>query len=349
MTLIEIKGPIMQKIPKYILYFFISTIAIFLIVFLVYTQSRQKSDYVVAEPNKINIKINRFDQELYQCKNVYEIVDLLKKYPEVTDKVFKLYPDQTYEELGNQIFDWLQKPDVKELFAEVTKKFANYNDIENELSIAFTNAKSIVQEMKIPTIFFVVSGMKIEFYSESDIIIIGIDNFLGKESKFRPFAEEYRLHIYEREYIVPTCVILYLSQYVKDNSADQSLIADMLFFGRVYALAEAVMPFISKNLIFSYTKAQLANIEDNEVYIWEHFLQSNLLYKKDSTEKNIYLEATPEIPEIYISCPGEVAKWLGYKIIKSYLKNNKSESLINLLNSSDLQEIFLKSKYKPYI
>ena len=44
--------------------------------------------------------------------------------------------------------------------------------------------------------------------------------------------------------------------------------------------------------------------------------------------------------------PGAIGRWLGYRIVDSYMKNNKIDlkELINL----DHYTIFKKSKYKPY-
>ncbi|MDA7779527.1 gliding motility lipoprotein GldB, partial [Flavobacteriaceae bacterium] len=43
--------------------------------------------------------------------------------------------------------------------------------------------------------------------------------------------------------------------------------------------------------------------------------------------------------------PGAIGRWLGYKIVDSYMKNNKTN--LNELLDLDHYTIFKKSKYKP--
>jgi hypothetical protein len=46
-------------------------------------------------------------------------------------------------------------------------------------------------------------------------------------------------------------------------------------------------------------------------------------------------------------CPPRIAMWMGWQIIKSYLKNNKDVSLNELMAENDVQKILNKSKYRP--
>jgi len=44
--------------------------------------------------------------------------------------------------------------------------------------------------------------------------------------------------------------------------------------------------------------------------------------------------------------PGQVGAWIGWQIVRSYMKNNNDISINELLNKK-AKEIFEQSKYKP--
>lgn len=46
-------------------------------------------------------------------------------------------------------------------------------------------------------------------------------------------------------------------------------------------------------------------------------------------------------------CPPRIAMWVGWQIVKSYMKNNKVVTLSDLMNETDAQKILSKSKYRP--
>jgi uncharacterized protein YjaZ len=39
--------------------------------------------------------------------------------------------------------------------------------------------------------------------------------------------------------------------------------------------------------------------------------------------------------------------WVGWQIVKSYMKSNKEVTLSDLMNEIDAQKILSKSKYRP--
>ena len=45
--------------------------------------------------------------------------------------------------------------------------------------------------------------------------------------------------------------------------------------------------------------------------------------------------------------PGKIGQWIGWNIVKSYVKNNPTVSLLEVLKKSEF-EIFQYSKYKPF-
>ena len=97
-----------------------------------------------------------------------------------------------------------------------------------------------------------------------------------------------------------------------------------------------------------YTAQQLLWCQENEVYMWEYFIQKQLLYNEDSKLLARFINPAPFSKfylEIDNESPGRVGTWLGWQIVRSYMDNNQVS--VAELMQKDAIEIFKKSKYKP--
>ncbi len=83
--------------------------------------------------------------------------------------------------------------------------------------------------------------------------------------------------------------------------------------------------------------------------MWRHFIENEMLYSEDP-KLNIRFIAPAPFSKFYLEIdndsPGRVGAWIGWQIVRSYMKNNNNVTLPELLKTN-AKEIFEKSKYKP--
>ena len=179
-------------------------------------------------------------------------------------------------------------------------------------------------------------------------IIIGLDYFLHKNSKYKPQdIPEYILYRYTPQHIIPMTMALYCSRYNQISNLDQTMISEMLDFGKLYFLLSRILPCTPKHLIIGYSKEEWDLIEKNEKTIYSVFVDRKLFFETNHLVKNKYLSERPQVFEVSPSCPGRIGRWLGWKIIKSYMENNPNIEIQNLLSNTDNKEIFFQSFYNP--
>ena len=98
-----------------------------------------------------------------------------------------------------------------------------------------------------------------------------------------------------------------------------------------------------------YTDDQLQWVVDNEVYMWQYFVEKQLLFNTDTALLQRFIEPGPFSKfylEIDNESPARIGVWLGWQIIKSYMDrypNTEIQALLNL----PAQTLFSKSNYKP--
>ena len=129
---------------------------------------------------------------------------------------------------------------------------------------------------------------------------------------------------------------------------DKTLLSQMVYAGKELYLKDVLLPEHTDADKIGYTPEQIKWCQENEGYMWRYFIEEKLLYNADSKLPNRFINVAPFSKfylEIDNESPGRVGTWVGWQIVRSFMKNNEV-SLPQLLQM-DATEIFNKSKYKP--
>jgi hypothetical protein len=150
--------------------------------------------------------------------------------------------------------------------------------------------------------------------------------------------------------IVPDCMYAWASSewnykdmgYQKDNA-----LTEILHEAKLLYFVKSMLPEHSDNLIFGFTAGQMKFCRNNEAMMWQYLVEHNLLFSSEQLTKR---KLTGEAPfTLYFSkeSPGRAAVWLGFRIIESYMINNKNTSLEDIMKNTDIQGILEKARYSP--
>src|SRR5690606_17747256 len=178
--------------------------------------------------------------------------------------------------------------------------------------------------------------------------IIGLDYYLGEGATFRPLEiPNYILSRYEKEYIVPSCVLLMSTRFNRLDQQDQSMLADMIYYGKSYYFAEQVLPDVPDSILIGYSAEEMDDLQIHQQTVWAHFIQNQLLYETSHFVKKKYMDERPKTLEIGNKAPGRIGVWLGWEIVSRFMEKNEDIMLPKLMEMKDAQYIFTQSKYKP--
>ncbi|MDP6908230.1 MAG: gliding motility lipoprotein GldB, partial [Flavobacteriales bacterium] len=83
--------------------------------------------------------------------------------------------------------------------------------------------------------------------------------------------------------------------------------------------------------------------------IWAHLVDNELLYTTDKMLVNKWVNQAPFIAGIPKQSPGRLGQWVGWQIVRNYMKESPEVTIQNLMDNQNAQEIFTRSKYKPKI
>jgi hypothetical protein len=308
-----------------------------------------------AELPKIQLDFMRFDRLLAEAKSIKEIDSLLKKNPEITVGYFQCASEKI-PFLAKDLFALFQNPELKSFYQQSQKpEFYGGNQLEIELQAAFQEIHNQFPQTKVPKIRTVFSGFggigsefAVQHLSVTDsLIVVGLDFFMGKKGKYSPpNVYEYQLRRLEPKALVGQIVLQYSAFFNQQDSEDHTLLSDMIWYGKGFVFTKKILPSLPDSLLFGYTGKELAETEAFQSEVWEHFIDNSLLFKKEEYIKAKYIGERPKTPEIGPACPGSIGRWLGWRIVDLYSKQDNKISLPKLMANKEANKIFLASGYR---
>lgn len=290
-----------------------------------------------VEEIPVDIKVERFDKIFFETK------------PKDLGEVKKQFP--YFFPAGNDDSVWLskiQEPIWREVYDEVQKKYANIESVREEFNILFKHVKYYFPKTKTPKVITVIGEMDYDakaIYADS-LVVIALELYLGKEHKFYQFPN-YIKENFEEKQIMPDVVSSFAYRNIPAYD-DKNLISQMIFEGKRLYTKDLLLPEYTDAEKIGYNEEQIKWCEQNEEYMWRYFIEKEMLYSVDPKLTTRFIAPAPFSKfylEIDNDSPGRVGAWIGWQIVRSYMKNN-TVTLQELLKTNP-KEIFEKSKYKP--
>ena len=294
----------------------------------------------------LEVEITRLEKEFFEAKTQEEVKFLLEKYPEFTSTYLELDQYPSPDSLASVLLKVNQDSAMQVLYDSVMVEFPEITGIEKELENAFKYIRYYFPEFKAPKVYTFVSGFNSDLVITEEMIVIGLDYFLPSDHVFQPDIARYMAVRYEREYLVPMIVLAISSKYNETNPADNTLLSEMIYYGKAYHFVKAILPCTSDQYIIGYTPEEIEECWANEEYIWSHFVENELLYETNPFEIRKYIGEAPFTDAISTKAPGRLGRWMGWNIVDDY-RINQDLSLPELMREANAEQIFRQSGYRP--
>lgn len=304
----------------------------------------------LTNTDKVKVKLERLEQELFSLNSAEEVEQFITARPILADEFLgrQEYPSDSI--LAIELFKRIKNPYVDTLYNETVSAFVDFSNLKQEFEQAFSYLKHYYPKFEAPEIKTLITGFgSSEMYVGEDQVIIGLEYYLGETAKYQPpGVPQYIRSRYDRSYIVPAVLLLYADRFLKEDRSDQTMLADMIYYGKKFYFANQMMPCASDSVLVWYSGKQLVEVEENKDAIWFHLLNNELLYETNHFVKQKYMDERPVVAEIGEKCPGRIGSWVGLDIVRAYMETNPDITLQELMANPDAKDILTKSKYKVF-
>src|SRR5579859_4383665 len=302
---------------------------------------------IVSPEIKIDLKFSSLEDSIPSIRTKQEQVDFFSRHVALRDVFFgrKNYPsDSTFV---NQLFKRFIHPSFDTLLMETRKVFGDGQSLREEFRTAFVNMKYYYPDFQVPRIETVITGLEGDLFVSDSLVIVGLDYYLGKKGKYRPNMYEYMLRRYEKNFIVPSVLLLYGvdTKYNAVNLTDRTTLAEMISYGKAYYFAKKVLPCAPDSIFIGYTAKEIAGAKANQDMIWKRLVDDEALFSTSQQMKQRFIGERPKTYEVGNECPGRIGTWVGWQIVNEYMRQNPDVTLPELMKMMDSQKIFKGSKY----
>ncbi|MHA4893368.1 gliding motility lipoprotein GldB [Pedobacter sp. PWIIR3] len=306
----------------------------------------------------LHITIKRFDKDLIDGKGK----DVEKTDAMLSDKYGAFYKDYVNRMVGDgsysgtQILSTLYKDQAyTDLNSEVESAFSNTSNLEADLTEAFKYIKYYYPKSKTPQFISFISGFAVQTPIGDDYIGIGLDMFMGRNSKFyKAIVQSVPIYLSRRfspEYVVPRLTETFAREELfPEKDEDRTLLSKMIQNGKIlYFMDKVLNDNVQDTIKIGYSARQMEWCNTYQADIWGFFLENNLLFETDYQKIQVYLSEGPFTPGLgnkNESAP-KLGVWIGWQIVRKYMQQNTNVSLQQLMDEKDAQKILTLSKYKP--
>jgi hypothetical protein len=251
---------------------------------------------------------------------------------------------------------FLNHPSTIETFAAIDTTSGSANRIAKfslELENGFKRFHALMPAEPVPDVILMPSGFNSSVYPREDFIAVGLDMFIGHEHPILNYLPPEKFPQYRKLRMHPDLISSNAFRgWMLVNFADRGytgamLIEDILYWGKVLWLTDKCMPELHDHLLMDWTPGELAWAEANEESIWIELQPQDVLFEKNGTIYNRWLNEGPftragAIPQ---ESPDKLGIWMGWRMIDDYMNKYPSTSIDELF--SDTQPTPYLKTYRP--
>lgn len=304
---------------------------------------------------KVNINIKRLDVDLFKV-NPANQDSLIPKIRTEYGEFFTLY-NKNIIALGDPSDP--QYPSYLQAFLSDTVRIASKNKVdsafhslkwlETKLQTAFRYYKFYFPQKEAPQIYTIISGFNQTIITTANTMGISLDNYLGIKCPFYRMLglpEYKKMNMYPEKIPTDALYAWALSEFEFDDTKD-NLLASMIYQGKLMYFLDCMFPDDPDYLKIGYKHEKIDWCKEHENGMWTYLIENKLLFTIDHMNIKRFTGPGPFTSSFTSESPGKAGVWIGWQIVRKYMKKNPKVSLSSLMKDNDYQKILNESGYSP--
>lgn len=295
-----------------------------------------------------NISIKRYEKALFGLDKSH-----LREGMASLSKDYSFFLGKNWDDTLNilRIYNFLSDPNIKELYDLTIKKYPDAGFLEKGLTDAFTRFRQAYPEKPVPQVFTYVSGLDIEnpVYYFDTAMAIGLDDFLGSDvvAYQKAGLPKYKINRFTPDNLMPQCMLAVSDNIIRVDEKRNTLLDQMISAGKALYFLDVTIPDVKDEYKIGYSAAQLTWSQNHESDIWAFIIEHQLLFSSDPQGISKMMTDAPFTAGFAPESPGRLGAYMGWQIVRAYMKEADNVTLKQLMENTDAQQILKVSGFKP--
>jgi hypothetical protein len=206
----------------------------------------------------------------------------------------------------------------------------NSSLISSSLRIAEEALSRIPAEwpgLEQPLLVTYIGGFNQSFAALPGILAIGLENYLGDTcSLYQSLGIPAYLRARMKPENIPAdAVRAWIYSGLEPVTPEQGFLDHMVYQGKAYWLLKKLLPRISDEDLFQFSREQVTWCKENEKAMWRFLAEKEILFSTDRMTIRRFFEEAPFTREFGNESPGRTGAWIGYRMLCSYIKTTGQE------------------------
>ncbi len=333
---------------------------LFLLPFLLYNcaPKERKQDVSTSEIKKVRdqseFEILRYEKDVFAL----DLNDLSSGLETLTRKYYpELVADEVWNDPGmvQYITNYLQDPNVKEIYQEVEKQFSDITDFKNQLRRAFEYYLVYYPKATLPMVMTAVPGIDLNTPSaylilgENNTLILHLDMYLGKDyANYGRFGmPKYISERCEKKFMVVDCFKKAMVYRHLPKMGANTLLDAMINEGKILYFTEMLLPETSGADIIGYNDEQMKWAQTFYGNMWNYMIEKGELYSESVDPQRRYIDEAPFTKPFGNEAPGRMGQYIGWQIVRDYMEKNPEITLSEMMQITDANTFLAGARFKP--
>lgn len=249
------------------------------------------------------------------------------------------------------LYDYITDHLIRELYHDTRDIWPDLDALEESLTLAFRYYRAHYHDMPIPRVYSYISGLDYHqpIKYASNHLVIGLDMYLGSDyHKYsRIGVPAYQIVRMDPAYVLPDVVRKIGEKHLQEPGIIPETMLDyMVYEGKLLYFMDCMLPGLHDTLKIGYTAEQAAWMQQNRGMVWSYFLENDMLYSTDRQIVNKFVGDAPFTSAFSRNSAPRTAAWIGWQIVREYMRRHPDVSLSQLINEQDARKIIHESRYR---
>ncbi len=295
------------------------------------------------------VRVSRYDSVLFELNPF----DLRKEIEPHIEEFYFFLGEGIDDPAGvEQLYDYVTDPLMKELYIDSKEVWPDLDELGESLTRAFRFYQYHFPESKTPRVYSYISGIdhQMPVIHAEGHLIIALDTYLGSDYHY---YEKIGIPRYKKRWMRPERVPVDVMEVLAREKLDmiypqpETMLEHMIHEGKRLFFLDCMLPGTPDSLKIKYTDANQQWMENNKGRAWTYKLDNELLYSSDFAAIQKFVREAPFTAPFSQNSAPRTGVWLGWQIVREYMRRNQEVSLQELLHETDARKILNEARFRP--